>query len=190
MNRLHLQAIFTAALVSAFLTLPVAVQAQNGNTASPGSSNRSTGGSTSNSPMVGRPGIMPGTEQTTGAQGLSSTDGEGGAGANESSAVQQNAQPTSTPTDQQRGAAPVGASSGAKNSDVNDQPNSGAASGNTQGSGSRGSSSNGGAAPITGSRQQDPMSNPVGSIPLMVIIGAIIVGVLFYFMSSMKRRKP
>jgi hypothetical protein len=106
--------------------------------------------------------------------------------------VKQTPSPTSTPTESQQGLAPAGASSEPKTGDRNGQPNSGAASGNTQGSGSRGSSANGGTAPITGSRQDNPGSvgRSVGGIlPYAIFLLVLIVGLVIGFMSRMNRSR-
>jgi hypothetical protein len=147
----------------------------------------------SRNPQVGAPGTVLGSTQTTGTNGMSSPDGEGGAGANQGTARVNdgsgNLSTGATPTEAQLGAAPSGASSA---------PKTGLFRGSGQNGDSNGSSARGGTAPITGSRETNSAS--VGSnlgrlLPYVLLILAIVVGGPLGFMMWMKRsegdkRKP
>jgi hypothetical protein len=147
----------------------------------------------SRNPQVGAPGTVLGSTQTTGTNGMSSVDGEGGAGANQGTARVNdgsgNLSTGATPTEAELGAAPSGASSA---------PKTGLFRGSGQNGDTNGSSARGGTAPITGSRETN--SAGVGSnlgrlVPYALVFLVVLVGGFLGFATWMKRsegdkRKP
>lgn len=143
---------------------------------------RQSNTATSRNPTVTGPGTSIGPGKTTGTNGLSSPDGQGGAGA-KSSVTENNGvgAPRSTGSEAQQGAAPAGATSDPKSNSID----------NGEGS-SRGSSSNGGTTSITGSRQDTPETVPgntsaswlFGLPMLAVLVGMFLIGAFW-----MKRKQ-